>query len=159
MILKTARKGYLLLEDGTIFHGESLSGPAPAFGEAVFNTSHTGYQEILTDPSYHRQIMTFTCPHIGNVGVNSEDNESVKIYTSGAVMRNLSPQSRNWRSERNLANWMVECNIPFLTGVNTRGVTLHLRARGAMRAGIFSSDTSQEDALKMVRGSISISGR
>jgi len=152
------RKGYLLLEDGTLFPGESLFGSTPAFGEAVFNTSHSGYQEILTDPSYHRQIIIFTCPHIGNVGVNRSDMESDKIHAAGTVLRNLSPHPRNWRSEGNMADWMIKNGIPLLTGVNTRGLALHLRERGAMRAGVFSSITPRDDALKLVLENPSMSG-
>ena len=95
MHLKNYKKGYLLLEDGALFTGELIADSFPVFGEAVFNTSHSGYQEILTDPSYHRQIMVFTCPHIGNVGINAEDYESKGIHPPGIVVRSLSRISSN----------------------------------------------------------------
>lgn len=127
-------------------------------GEAVFNTSHTGYQEILTDPSYFRQILIFTAPHIGNVGVNSEDVESAKIQAAGVVIRSPAPQPRNWRSEGDLQSWLRKSGIPLLTGIDTRAVTLHLRERGAMRAGIFSDRIKVDDALEKVRASPSMVG-
>ena len=139
-----------------MFKGHELYGDRDCFGEAVFNTSHTGYQEILTDPSYYRQIMVFTAPHIGNVGINSEDNESARIRASGAVMRSLSPRPQNWRSEGDLATWLTESEIPLLVGADTRAITLHLRTKGAMRAGIFRDEIARDKALSMVQASPSM---
>lgn len=150
--------GYLLFEDNNRFEGESFYGRAPTFGEAVFNTSHSGYQEILTDPSYSRQIMVFTAPHIGNVGVNKEDVESDKVQVSGAVVRSLSPRPRNWRSEESLSLWLNKSGKPLLTGADTRSITLHLRTRGAMRAGLFPEDYPTDQALEEVQNSPNMEG-
>lgn len=155
---KRSDSGYLLLEDGRHFNGEVLYGMTPAFGEAVFNTSHSGYQEILTDPSYRRQIMVFTTPHIGNVGINGEDVESPHVQVAGAVVRNLAPLPRNWRSEGDLKSWLVESKVPLLIGADTRAITLHLRQRGAMRAGLFGEDTPTPQALEQVRASPDMRG-
>ncbi len=154
----TNKSGYLLFEDGAFFPGEALLNSVPVFGEGVFNTSHSGYQEILTDPSYHRQIMVFTASHIGNVGVNCEDNESDKVYVAGTVIRSLSFRFSNWRAERGLADFLKQNDIPVLACANTRAITLHLRDRGAMRAGLFSTDTPRDAALKMVREQPSMVG-
>lgn len=145
--------GYLLFEDGTRFDGEVLYGKASAFGEAVFNTSHSGYQEILTDPSYRRQIMVFTAAHIGNVGVNEEDVESNGVHVSGAVVRNLAPRPSNYRAQMDLLSWLDAAGIPLLTGADTRAITLHIRTEGAMRAGLFSADVSSSEALERVKAS------
>ncbi len=145
--------GYLLFEDGERFSGETFYGSAPVFGEAVFNTSHSGYQEILTDPSYCRQIMVFTTPHIGNVGVNNEDVESAKVQAAGAVVRNLSPKPRNWRAEMDLLSWLDNAGIPLLVGANTRAITLHIRKQGAMRAGLFPANISVVKAIEQVKSS------
>ena len=158
MLTKHFKGGYLLLEDGTCFSGEALYGPASAAGEVVFNTSHSGYQEILTDPSYRRQIMVFTTVHIGNVGVNSEDVESSRVQVTGVVVRNLSPHARNWRSEEDLLSWLEKEEVPLLTGVDTRAVTLHIRQHGAMRAGLFPADLPLNEALDEVRASPSMVG-
>jgi carbamoyl-phosphate synthase small subunit len=150
--------GYLLLEDGTRFEGEALSGPTPALGEAVFNTSHSGYQEILTDPSYHRQLMVFTVPHVGNVGINDEDDESGGVQAAGAVIRSLPPRPSNWRASGELAPWLAQAGRPLLVGADTRAITLHLRSRGAMRAGVFAAEVPQDRALSQVQASPAMSG-
>ena len=145
--------GYLLFEDGARFAGETLYGPSPVFGEAVFNTSHSGYQEILTDPSYRRQIMVFTTPHIGNVGVNDLDVESPRVQAAGAVVRNLPAFPRNWRANSDLSSWLKTEGVPLLVGADTRAITLHIRRQGAMRAGIFPVDAPVSEALEGVKGS------
>ena len=150
--------GYLLFEDNNLFEGESFYGSAPSFGEAVFNTSHSGYQEILTDPSYSRQIMVFTATHIGNVGVNRVDVESDKVQVAGAAVRSLSIRARNWRSEESLSSWLKKYGKPLLTGVDTRSITLHLRTRGAMRAGLFPEGYPKDQALEEVKNSPSMEG-
>jgi carbamoyl-phosphate synthase small subunit len=127
-------------------------------GEAVFNTSHTGYQEIISDPSYYRQLITFTAPHIGNVGVNPDDTESSDKRAAGVIIKSLSPRSQNWRAENELAEWLEGENLPLLVGANTRGITLHLRDRGAMRAGLFPDDINPDEALKRVIASPSMEG-
>ena len=153
--------GYLLLEDGACFPGTRLLGRgecAGIMGEAVFNTSHSGYQEVLTDPSYARQIVTFTAPHQGNVGVNPEDMESGGVRAAGAVVRALSPRPSSWRSEATLQAWLEEAGTPLLAGANTRAITLHLRTRGAMRAGLFAADTPEAQALEQVKAAPSMAG-
>jgi len=158
MNFRNTESGYLLFEDNTCFPGDSLLGADQCTGEAVFNTSHSGYQEILTDPSYSRQIMVFTCPHIGNVGMNSEDMESERIQVSGLVIRNLSPRASNWRSETELISALESAKVPALVGADTRTITLHIRNQGAMRAGIFPSSFPQTDAMEIVRQSLDMSG-
>ncbi|MCF7811629.1 glutamine-hydrolyzing carbamoyl-phosphate synthase small subunit [bacterium] len=150
--------GYILFEDGTRFKGYSFYGKTACFGEAVFNTSHTGYQEILTDPSYSRQIITFTAPHIGNVGINSQDYESARIHAAGAVIRSLSPHPSNWRAEKDLVSWLNEAEVPILADVDTRAVTLHIRDKGAMRAGLFPESIPVKKALEQILETPSMTG-
>lgn len=152
------RGGYLLLEDGALFKGDWFLGDRPAFGEAVFNTSHSGYQEILTDPSYRRQIMVFTAPHIGNVGVNEEDQESNLVQTAGALFRHLTTEPSSWRSRESLPGWLSRAGIPFLAGADTRQATLHLRTAGAMRAGLFPAEERPAAALEQVRACPGMAG-
>lgn len=147
-------KAFLVLDDGRIFDGKSWGATGRTFGEAVFQTGMTGYQETLTDPSYHRQVVVMTAPHIGNTGVNAYDNESSKIWVSGFVVRNPSPITSNWRSEANLVDVLVEQNIVGISGIDTRALTRHLRDRGAMRVGIFSDlELSREEMVIEVRKS------
>jgi len=129
-----------------------------SFGEAVFNTSHTGYQEIITDPSYYRQIMIFTSPHIGNVGVNPEDVESAAVQTAGVVIRSLAPFPRNRRAKGDLKSYLKDAGVPLLIGADTRSITLHLRELGAMRAGIFPGQISIDKALDQVKSSPVMTG-
>ena len=152
------RDGYLLLEDGSVFEGETFFGHEPVLGEVVFNTSHSGYQEILTDPSYCRQIMVFTAPHIGNVGINSEDIESAKIQVAGAITRSLCTKPSNWRSTDGLVPWLKASNVPLLDGVDTRAITLHIRTKGAMRGGLFPEDFPISKAIEDVKASPSMEG-
>lgn len=158
MKLRAQPGGYLLLEDGAKFPGDNFFGKAPALGEAVFNTSHTGYQEIISDPSYYRQLVVFTAPHIGNVGVNSNDLESLDQRAAGLIIKSLASRAQNWRAENDLADWLENENIPILVGANTRGITLHLRNKGAMRAGIFPADIDGDQAMKQVTASESMEG-
>lgn len=130
----------LALEDGTVYHGESIGAVGQSVGEVVFNTSMTGYQEILTDPSYCRQIVTLTYPHIGNVGVNAEDEESDKPFASGLIIRDLSPVVSNWRSEESLDAYLVRHNVVGLAGIDTRALTRRLREKGAMKGCIVAGD-------------------
>lgn len=130
-------KAFLVLDDGRIFEGKSWAASGTTFGEAVFSTGMTGYQETLTDPSYHSQVVLMTAPHIGNTGVNLEDNESGKIWVSGFVVRNPSKMSSNWRSNKSLEDELLEQGIVCIQGVDTRAITRHLRDRGAMRVGFF----------------------
>lgn len=128
----------LVLEDGQVARGQSYGAAGHTFGEAVFNTGMTGYQETLTDPSYRRQIVIMTAPHIGNTGVNDEDGESARIWVAGYVVRDPSRVSSNWRAQRGLEDELREQGIVGICGVDTRALVRHLRERGAMRAGIFT---------------------
>ena len=147
-------KAFLVLDDGRVFEGKSWGATGRTFGEAVFQTGMTGYQETLTDPSYHRQVVIMTAPHIGNTGMNAYDNESSKIWVAGFVVRNPSPITSNWRSEVDLVDVLVEQNIVGISGIDTRALTRHLRDRGAMRVGIFSDlELSREEMVIEVRKS------
>jgi carbamoyl-phosphate synthase small subunit len=145
-------KAFLVLDDGRIFEGRSWAATGRTFGEAVFQTGMTGYQETLTDPSYHKQVVIMTAPHIGNTGMNRTDNESRKIWVSGFVVRNPSILTSNWRSESDLEDELIEQGVVGIQGVDTRAITRHLRDRGAMRVGIFSGeDLSREEMVIEVR--------
>jgi carbamoyl-phosphate synthase small subunit len=152
-------KAFLVLDDGRIFEGSSWAATGKTFGEAVFQTGMTGYQETLTDPSYHRQVVVMTAPHIGNTGINTADNESKKIWVAGFVVRNPSTITSNWRSERDLETVLIEQGIVGIQGIDTRALTRHLRDRGAMRVGIFSDlDISREEMVIEVRKTEAMSG-
>ncbi|MEX5266712.1 MULTISPECIES: glutamine-hydrolyzing carbamoyl-phosphate synthase small subunit [Kocuria] len=141
----------MVLEDGTVFEGRAWGAPGTAFGEAVFATGMTGYQETLTDPSYAGQIVIQTAPHIGNTGVNLDDMESRKIWVNGFVVRDPARRPSNWRSERSLDDELAEQGITGIQGVDTRALTRHLRDKGAMRAGIFSGDQAGEPVAQLVQ--------
>ena len=152
-------KAFLVLDDGRIFEGKSWAATGKTFGEAVFQTGMTGYQETLTDPSYHRQVVVMTAPHIGNTGVNTADNESKKIWVAGFVVRNPSTITSNWRSEKDLELELIEQGIVGIQGIDTRALTRHLRDRGAMRVGIFSDvEISREEMVIEVRKTDAMSG-
>ena len=145
-------KAFLVLDDGAVYEGESWACLGETFGEAVFTTGMTGYQETLTDPSYHKQVVIMTAPHIGNTGMNHEDEESKKIWVSGFVVRNPSPRVSNWRSETSLEDSLIDAGVVGIQGVDTRAITRHLRSRGAMRVGIFSGESlSREEMVIKVR--------
>ncbi|MFE0645591.1 glutamine-hydrolyzing carbamoyl-phosphate synthase small subunit [Streptomyces sp. NPDC058877] len=128
----------LVLEDGRAFRGRAYGAVGETFGEAVFSTGMTGYQETLTDPSYHRQVVVMTAPHVGNTGVNDEDPESGRIWVSGYVVRDPARVSSNWRAQRSLDEELQRQGVVGISGIDTRALTRHLRERGAMRVGIFS---------------------
>jgi len=152
-------KAFLVLDDGRIFEGKSWAATGRTFGEAVFQTGMTGYQETLTDPSYHRQVVVMTAPHIGNTGVNTPDNESKKIWVAGFVVRNPSTITSSWRSEKDLEVELIEQGIVGIQGIDTRALTRHLRDRGAMRVGIFSDlEISREEMVIEVRKTEAMSG-
>jgi carbamoyl-phosphate synthase small subunit len=152
-------KAFLVLDDGAIFEGESWAAIGETFGEAVFSTGMTGYQETLTDPSYHKQVVIMTAPHVGNTGMNTSDEESKQIWVSGFVVRNPSPRVSNWRSEKTLEESLIEAGVVGIKGVDTRAITRHLRDRGAMRVGIFSGEElSREEMVIRVRKSPQMSG-
>jgi carbamoyl-phosphate synthase small subunit len=148
----------LVLEDGRSFLGESYGAEGETFGEAVFNTGMTGYQETLTDPSYHRQIVVQTAPHIGNTGVNDEDPESSRIWVSGYVVRDPSRRVSSWRARRSLAEELRRHDVVGISAIDTRALTRHLRERGAMRAGISTLDLDVPALLEKVRNSPSMVG-
>lgn len=152
-------KAFLVLDDGRIFEGKSWAATGRTFGEAVFQTGMTGYQETLTDPSYHRQVVVMTAPHIGNTGVNTPDNESKRIWVAGFVVRNPSTVTSSWRSEKDLEAELIEQGIVGIQGIDTRALTRHLRDRGAMRVGIFSDvEISREEMVIEVRKTQAMSG-
>ena len=136
----------LALEDGSTFVGHGIGAKKVAIGEIVFNTSMSGYQEIITDPSYCKQIITFTHPHIGNTGINSEDNESDNIYAEGVVIRNYISQPSNYRSEENLDDFLARNNSIAIFGIDTRQLTIILREKGSLKACISPIDENNEES-------------
>ncbi len=140
----------LVLEDGRTSRGQAYGAIGSTFGEAVFSTGMSGYQETLTDPSYHRQVVIMTAPHIGNTGVNDEDGESDRIWVSGYVVRDPSRISSNWRATRGLAEQLAEQGIVGISGIDTRALTRHLRERGAMRVGIFSGAEAEQSPTELL---------
>ncbi|MFK0000964.1 glutamine-hydrolyzing carbamoyl-phosphate synthase small subunit [Paenarthrobacter sp. NPDC090522] len=157
----TPSAAVLVLEDGRMFRGRSYGAQGTALGEAVFATGMTGYQETITDPSYARQLVVQTAPHIGNTGVNSEDAESRKIWVAGYIVRDAARRPSNWRSERSLDAELVEQGIVGIQGVDTRAITRHLREHKTMRAGIFSGEAAQasdKELLETVLASAPMEG-
>ena len=148
----------LVLEDGRTFRGASYGAEGETFGEAVFSTGMTGYQETLTDPSYHRQVVVMTAPHIGNTGMNDEDAESRRIWVSGYVVRDPARVPSNWRSQRSLHDDLRDQGVVGISGVDTRALTRHLRERGAMRVGISTVETDPEKLLDKVKASAEMTG-
>jgi len=144
-------KAILALEDGSIFHGTGFGAKASAAGEVCFNTSMTGYQEILTDPSYKAQIVTMTYPLIGNYGINTVDVESWRPHAAGFVIRELSPVVSNWRADCSLAEYLEKNGIPGIQGVDTRALTKKLRVRGALNGFISTEDISDEEAVRRAK--------
>ena len=149
----------LVLEDGTVIEGQSFGASVDAVFELVFNTSMTGYQEILTDPSYRGQGVLFTVSHIGNVGINTEDDESAHPQVSAAVVRALSPVVSNWRSALSLSDWLKQHNVPGISGVDTRWLTRKLRDGGTQKAALSTKGTSAETLLQMAREWNGLDGR
>ncbi|HRL13467.1 MAG TPA: carbamoyl-phosphate synthase domain-containing protein, partial [Aggregatilineales bacterium] len=137
-------QGLLALEDGRTFSGTGWGAEGVQTGELVFNTSMTGYQEILTDPSYFGQIITMTVPHVGNTGINEEDVESERVWVSGFVVRSLSPIVSNWRNRGTLDSYLKANNVIGLSDVATRAVVRHIREKGAMRAAIAHGDAARD---------------
>ena len=146
-------RAILALEDGKCFFGESFGAPATAVGEVCFNTSMTGYQEVLTDPSYKGQIVAMTYPEIGNYGVNALDEESDRPHVSGFVVEELSPVVSNWRSEANLESYLQGWKIPGIQGIDTRALTRHLRDKGALKGCLSSEVDSEAEAIRLARES------
>jgi carbamoyl-phosphate synthase small subunit len=150
----------LVLEDGTSWTGRSYGALGTTVGEAVFSTGMTGYQETLTDPSYHRQVVVMTAPHVGNTGVNDEDSESDRIWVSGYVVRDPARRASNWRSKRELTDQLAAQNVVGISHVDTRAIARHLRERGAMRVGIFSGGPTRPlaDLVAEVKASPQMAG-
>ena len=144
-------KAVLALEDGSVFHGEGFGARASACGEVCFNTSMTGYQEILTDPSYKGQIVTMTYPLIGNYGINLQDMESWRPHASGFVIRELSPVVSNWRADFSLAEYLEKNGIPGIQGIDTRALTKKLRVRGALNGFISTEEISDAEAIRRAK--------
>lgn len=150
----------LVLEDGRIFPGEGFGAEGIETGEIVFNTSMTGYQEILTDPSYYKQIITMTVPHVGNTGINLEDVESEKVWVSGFVVRSLSPIVSNWRNRGDLSGYLKDNNVIGVAGVSTRALVRHIREKGVMRAVVAHGEQANEPEalIEIARNSLDMSG-
>src|SRR4051794_22561639 len=156
--LTTRVPAILVLEDGTTFPGSAFGAVGETFGEAVFATAMSGYQETLTDPSYHRQVVVATAPHIGNTGWNDEDDESSRIWVAGYVVRDAARVSSSWRSLRSLDDELAAQGVVGMCDVDTRALTRHLRERGAMRVGVSSLDTDPGALLARVRSAPQMSG-
>ena len=154
----TAPAAVLALADGTIFRGISIGAPGETIGEVVFNTSMTGYQEILTDPSYARQLVTLTYPHVGNTGTNGEDVESARIFASGLIIRDLPMLASNFRSQRSLADYLRDGKCVAIAGIDTRKLTRILREKGAQNGAIVAGDDNAEKALALARSFPGLAG-
>lgn len=157
--LMSRPKAILALEDGTIFEGNSIGIQGVSAGEVIFNTAMTGYQEVLTDPSYAGQIITFTYPHIGNTGINDIDNESNKVHASGVVIQSLSEFASHWRSQETLNEFLISQKIVGICGIDTRKLTLCLREKGALQGCIVSDKINRQKAIELARRSYKIEGR
>src|SRR5919197_716768 len=150
---------YLLLEDGTRFDGDSVAAPVPATGEVVFNTSMSGYQESVTDPSYRGQIIVFTYPLIGNYGVSAAAMESDRIHARAVVMREGVDREDAPGAEGGWLTWLADCGIPAIAGVDTRALVRHIRDKGAMRGGVFPAAVSEAEARERVMAEPAMAGR
>ena len=148
----------LVLEDGRVFRGHSFGAEGETFGELVFSTSMSGYQETLTDPSYHRQVVLSTAPHIGNTGWNDEDDESQKIWVAGYIVRDPAPRPSNWRANRSLDDELRNQGVVGISGVDTRAITRHVREGGALRVGISTVETNPDALLERVRAVAPMAG-
>ncbi len=151
-------KAFLALSDGTVFEGTAIGAEVETYGEIVFNTSMTGYQEILTDPSYKGQIVTMTYPHIGNYGINSEDVESFKPHVSGFIVKELSAYTSNWRSQKTLDTYLKEYNIAGIQGIDTRALTKRIREKGSQMGIISSNDTNPQGLIERIRSESGLCG-
>ena len=141
----------LVLEDGTVFEGESVGAPGLSVGEVVFNTAMTGYQEVLTDPSYARQMVTLTYPHIGNTGMTDQDNEASKVWSAGLIVRDVPRRPSNWRSQGSLQDWLIQRGVVAIAGIDTRKLTRILREKGAQNGALMAGDIDVEKALEAAR--------
>jgi carbamoyl-phosphate synthase small subunit len=158
MSLISAQPALLVLVDGTTYRGWSFGAPGTVIGEVVFNTGMTGYQEVLTDPSYCGQMVTFTYPELGNTGVNSEDEESAKPQVKGVIARNICHRPSNWRSQQSLSDYLIQHNIPGIYGIDTRALTRKLRTVGSMNGGISTEILDPEQLRSQVEQAPSMAG-
>ncbi|MEQ8952640.1 MAG: carbamoyl-phosphate synthase domain-containing protein, partial [Gammaproteobacteria bacterium] len=142
-----AGKAVLALEDGSLFYGTAIGAEGRTSGEVVFNTAMTGYQEILTDPSYARQIVTLTYPHIGNTGTNEEDNESGKVWASGLIIRDLPLFASNWRKQENLDDFLKLHNVVAIADIDTRRLTRMLRDNGSLNGCLLSGPELEQGGV------------
>jgi len=156
--VSTHAPAILVLADGTVFRGISIGAAASTTGEVVFNTALTGYQEILTDPSYTQQIVTLTYPHIGNVGTNPEDEEAAKVYANGLVIRDLPLRTSNWRSTEDLGAYLKRHGIPAIAGIDTRKLTRILREKGAQSGCLMAGAVDEAKGLEMARAFPGLAG-
>ena len=152
-------QGLIALENGTVFRGNAFGAPGEISGEVVFNTSITGYQEILTDPSYKGQIVVMTYPLIGNYGINEEDVESSKPWVEGFIVKECSRITSNWRSQKSLSDYLKENNIIAIEGIDTRALTRHIRISGAMKAVISTQDLNEKNLIRKAKNSPGLAGR
>lgn len=152
------RKGFLLLEDGTLFRGRLVADVATTVAEVVFTTNMTGYQEVFTDPSYRGQMVVMTAPMIGNYGINDDDPESSGPQVSGIVVREMSHSYSNWRADRDLPSWLAASGIPMLADVDTRQLTRHLRSAGVMRGVVGAGDSATDEAQRALEACPSMEG-
>jgi len=150
---------YVLLEDGARFDGEACAAPGPATGEVVFNTAMSGYQESMTDPSYAGQLITFAYPHIGNYGASSEAMESDRVHANAAIMRAAINREDAAGAERGWLDWLDDCGVTAITGVDTRALVRHIRDRGAMRGGVFPADMPEDEARALIEAEPPMAGR
>ncbi len=141
----------LVLEDGTVFEGESVGAPGLSVGEVVFNTAMTGYQEVSTDPSYARQMVTLTYPHIGNTGMTDQDDEASKVWSAGLIVRDVPRRPSNWRSQVSLQDWLIQRGVVAIAGIDTRKLTRILREKGAQNGALMAGDIDVEKALEAAR--------
>lgn len=151
-------KGYLVIEDGSVYQGETFGSEGERYGEIVFNTSMTGYQEIFYDPSYKGQIVVMTYPMIGNYGINEEDNESYKTHLEGVVIKEKSRTHSNWRAQKSMEQLFCEQNLIGIEGVDTRKITVNIREKGALKSGIFTDGLSNDEMVERVKKSPGIMG-
>lgn len=158
MFNPTAQPALLVLEDGSIYRGWSFGAAGTTMGEVVFNTGMTGYQEVLTDPSYCGQIVTFTYPELGNTGVNPEDEESARPYVRGAIAKNICDRPSNWRSTQSLSDYLKAHDVPGIYGIDTRALTRQLRSVGAMNGAISSEVLDPEELLRQLQTLPSMEG-
>jgi carbamoyl-phosphate synthase small subunit len=150
---------YVLLEDGTRFEGRACGAPGAAVGEVVFTTGMAGYQESMTDPSFAGQLITFAYPHIGNYGASSQAMESERVWARAAIMREAGNREDAPSAERGWLDWLTDCGVPAITGVDTRALVKHIRQAGAMRGGVFTADTDERRARELIDAEPAMAGQ